>query len=345
MDKHQLGFFLVLAFTAGTLYILPFIPALLEWRIKSDSDPFEVNFQDRTMVDYVIRIFKTFIDDYFSSILEEYKETQSFFEGQHACGFDYYISGKVGAIAPLYLKKNQVILFCNEGALPDNLDNDNKIYARKSLETGSNNHLNQVIAEGDIHLKTGAMVRQLLLSGGAMTINADCILQGYTKAKEVIYLDHSIQFQYLHAPQIDFGRVLIEAPASTVVSQKILRQIWHETLVIAKGEKKIGHMIVKADLLIQNNCVITGNIKCHGRVVVESNTVIFGSIISEKDIHIASHCFIEGPVVARGTIKIEKNCRIGRVKALTSIIAENIVIDRGCRVSGLVLAKRNGVFK
>ena len=278
-------------------------------------------------------------------MLEKYQQAEDAYEGLHPSGFAYYITGKKGTITHSQQRINQVILFCNEGILRDDLAFENKIYAGRSLETGFNNHLNEVVAEGDIHLKTGAVVHKLLASGGSITINDGCMLHGYIKAKDNIYLDDNIQFRYLHASQIDFGPILIEAPEPAVISQKMIRQISKENLEIPPAQQLMSHLIAKADLRIQNNCVITGNIKCHGQVVIESHTVIFGSIISEKDIHISSHCFIEGPIVARGSITIGAHCRIGRKDGPTSLIAKNILIASGCRVSGLVLAKCKGVFK
>ena len=287
MDIPSLFYLLILVLATGILYLVPLIPALIEWKTKADSAPFQVNFQDRTIVDYCIRMFRDYIDTHFSSLLEEFKGLDIDYEGKHANGDEYYITGKAGNIALSsddfgHQKTNKVILFCNQGTLPDGIHFENKMYASTTLETGVNNVLHELVAEGDIHLKRGVSVRQLLLSGSSIRINEGCILQGYTRARHTIHFVDSSQFQYVNAAQIDFGDVFNELPehAEDVFGVEIGRQIVRDYLVIPSQSRWVNHLVAKEGLTIESHCVITGNIKSHGDVRIESHTSIIGSLIT-----------------------------------------------------------------
>ena len=98
MDFQQLLYLTLLGMTTILLYLLPFAPALIEWKTKADSEPFEINFQDRSIVEYCIRIFREYIELNFASLLNEYSNSGNDLEGKHSNGIEYYISGKKGLI-------------------------------------------------------------------------------------------------------------------------------------------------------------------------------------------------------------------------------------------------------
>ena len=352
MNTQQLLFLILLALGTMILYLLPFIPAFVEWKTKADSGPFQVNFQDRTIVDYCIRMFREYIDAHFGSLLEEYNHLNTDHEGKHVNGCEYYITGKRGHITlpggDVSCKKtNKIILICQPSVLPECMTFNNKIYARKSLETGVNNVLNEVMAEGDIELKPGGVVSKLLFSQATITVGDRCILNGYTRALNKIHFLGHAQFQYLYAPIIEFGDALIKPPekAVNVFLDDMPRLISQYKLVIPKRTQLVSHIVAKESLVIENDCAIKGNIKCYNDVCIENNTSIIGAIFSEKDINISSGCFIQGPIVAKGTIRIAENCVIGTRDDMTSLIAQTVIMSSGCCFSGLLLAKFDGAFK
>lgn len=351
MEGPQLLFLILLIACTTLLYFLPFIPAIIEWKTKADSEPVHVNFQDRSLVEYCIRMFRDTISQEFASLLEKYKQSDINHQGTLANGVEYHIINTPG---PILLSElaiaspiiNKVLLMCSDVLLPNNLRFENKIYAIKSLETGINNCFHEVIAEGDIQLNRGGIVRKLLFSESSIFIHNHCVLEGYTRASTNIHLLGEAQFHYLSAPFIAFGNVVKEPPdnAIDVFGVDIPRKIIGEKLVIPSHSQHTNHLVAKKELIIENDCIITGNIKCHKDVRIERNTTIIGALFAEQDINIADNCSIQGPIVSKGTIRIGKNCMIGTKSSMTSLIAQQLYISDGCCALGLVLAKQAGFF-
>lgn len=352
MDLQQRLYLILLAMSTVLLYMLPFAPALIEWKTKADSEPFEINFQDRNIVEYSIRIFREYIAHHFASLLNEYSHSGNDLEGKHSNGIEYYISGKKGPIgigdpSRSEQKINKVILLCQPSSFPDNVCFVNKVYAQQSIETGINNAFHEVVADDDVHLKKGTVVHKLLFSGKSLTAHGPCILNGYTKAEHQICLTSDTEFQYLHAPVITFGTILTEPPTHPVdvFREDIKRTIAQDALVIPAQSSLETHIVAKKSLVFQENCTITGSIKGYQDIRIEPNCRLFGAVIGEKDILIADDCFIQGPIVARGSITLGKNCIVGAENTLTSMIAQTMVVANGCRVAGLMLAKQGGIFR
>lgn len=352
MEIWQFIYILLLALGTMLLYILPFIPAMIEWRTKADSEPFVVNFQDRSLVDYGIRLFREYINQHFSSLLEQYQTIEQQSTGQNEKGIHYFISGNPGLIT-LPKKDSQqgsshsVILLCNASILPANVHFTNKLYAKKSLITGEQNKLSEVMVEGDIQINKNNLVSKLLLSETSIDIAEGCRLKGYVRAKEAIRLSQNIEFQYLYAESIAFGEVQDDLPQSAVdvFSDAIQRHISNEPMIIPAGTQQTQHWVVKAPLVIENNCTLTGNIKCTRHIRIADHSIIFGAIICESSIDIGENCYIQGPIVANEAINIGKNCKIGTKSAKTSVIANKLVIAEGCLIAGLVLAKNQGLIR
>ncbi len=347
---QQLPCLVLLAFVTAILYVLPFIPALIEWMTKADSNPAHVNFQDRTIVDYCIRMFNDDIDDQFGSLLDDYQQLTIDQHGVHVDGSEYYITGKTGPLVlsdkeTISKKTNKIVLICQQAILPDNMTFENKVYARKGLITGVNSTFNEVVSAGSMLVKSGVVINKLMFSGASTTFDEGCTLNGYTRAQNKLHFLGRAKFNYLYAPIIEFGHIKFDAPikAIDIFLEDIPRIITQKDLVIPMGTQQKNHIVAKASLVIKPGCKITGNIKSYHDVIIENDNAIIGAIFSEKDISISSGCYIQGPIVAKGTLRIGDNCIIGAKDDMTSLVAQTIIISGNCRVFGLILAKLNGV--
>lgn len=348
--EYSVYFFIALVVITLLLYLFPFIPACHEWKYKTDAKTFRVNFLDRTIVEYSIRLFKEDITTNFSTLLDEYKQKASAADGKLSNGREYYITGKVGMLdlgdENSFPTANKIILLANEAILPDQIQLENKIFALASLATGTNNRLTDVYSEQNILLNNNTIIKKFVYSGGSIIVEKGVLLHCYTKANDKIHFSGAAEFQYLHAPVIEFNptQAMPTINAVDMIGASIRRQIFEEHFILAKDGEITSHLVIKGPLDIESNCKIIGNIKCYQDVKIASNTSIVGAIISEKNIYIADNCFIQGPLVANGTIRIGENCVIGTTDCKTSVIAPNIYISKGCYATGQILAKTEGIY-
>lgn len=342
-------FFLLISLCTGFLYLLPFIPALLEWKNKSDAAPNQVNFEDRSIVEYSIRIFMEYIKTHCQALINEYKKIDNSQAGILANGQDYFISGKEGLfeLPPAYLRQKEtktIILACNNAILPA-INYKERVYALKNIEITKGTTINELVAEGSIKLNKKISLAHLLYSNESIVIDEGALLNNYVKAKEKIVFLGEAEFQYLHANRLEFNlsktknHALLSLPKN---AHALPRTVVNERLVLSKNSIENKHFVVKSSLLIHEDCKIAGSIKSYEDMVLEKNCQVQGALFSKQDIHIYENCFILGPIIATGTIRIGKNCRIGTPDIKTSIIADNIIIEENCLISGMVLAKIEG---
>lgn len=343
-------YFIALVLITLLLYFLPFMPAWYEWKYKTDADPFVVNFQDQNIVDYSIRLFKEYIATHFSTILENYEGTESSMEIE-SNGVAYYITGTSEKLElqdedAVTKKTNKVVLFTNNGVLPEHVVFENKVYSSGVLLTGKNNSFTEIYSEGKVILGNNTIVDKLVYSGGSIIIENNVSLNCYVRSKKKISFSGPAEFQYLNAPIIEFdpNKAMPQIEAIDVIGANIPRIIMEKELFLPAESEMVNHLVAKARLVIANNCKLMGNIKSYEDIIIGENTVIFGAIFCTKDLYIGDNCFIQGPLVTDGAITIGQNCFIGSSDSRTSIVAQNIQIARGCYVTGQVLAKTEGIY-
>jgi predicted acyltransferase (DUF342 family) len=349
MDIEAIIFFIILIVISISLFVLPFIPAWLEWKNKTDAEPFQVNFLDKTIVDYTIRIFREFININFAEMIERYKLLDTYQTGIISSNIEYYITGQIGKITFPNTNMsftNSIFLLCKNSILPGGILYRNKIYASDKLIIGSNSTLNEVITESDLQIDDDVTIQKLIYSEAAILIGQNCKAIGYIRARSKIHFLGDAQFQYLQAPTIEFGETNLspKRTAIDVMSKNLSRIIEDNDLYLPAGTDTTSHCIAKGYLTIGDNCIVLGNIKCYQDIRIGKNTIIIGAIFGAKNLYIGDGCSIQGPIVISGSTTIGRNCFIGASDCMTSVVTHDLFISSGCFVTGLLLAKHQGKY-
>jgi predicted acyltransferase (DUF342 family) len=343
---------LALIFITVTLFIVPFLPALIEWKQKTDSGPLNVVFYDQTLVDYVLRMFYSYLKNNFSRFFDadplQYEPTSGILDHK----VHYQISKIQGLLElskseQINKKSDKVFLLCESTTMPEGVIFTNKVYAKKSLSSGVKNTFNEVVAETDLLLNAGTVIQRMAYSNTQVTVGQDCDFNGYLRAKKEIHFLGNAKFQYIYAPYICFGTVTATAPlfAVDIISEVIPRILKKIPFVIRDNSHLAASYVAKRSMIIGEHCSLRGSIKSYGRLQIKDNTSIMGAIICENDIEIGDNCFVQGPIISTKTLRIGKNCVMGSKDTATSIIANHIFISPGCAVFGLLLAKVEGVLQ
>jgi acetyltransferase-like isoleucine patch superfamily enzyme len=352
MDMESVFYLIIMIIITATLFVVPFIPAWCEWKYKTDAEPFKVDFPDKTIVDFTIRIFREYIETHFNPILEKYSQLETADDDKLADGTEYHVTGMPGitALSPSVLqsqKTNKVYLFCQNAVLPNGINFNNKIYGCKGVDIGASSTINSIMTEGDLLLESEVSIQKLAYSNTSIIIKKNFKATGYLRAKNKILFLGNAEFKYLNAPNIEFGELSFkpgEHLVDTISANFSPQRLLIENIKIPENTKMVNNFIIKETLSIGNKCSIFGSIKCYKDVKIGNNTTIIGSVICEKNITIGDNCFIQGPLVSAGAIRIGKNCCIGIQGVKTSVIAKKIFISTGCFIAGCVLAKVEGHY-
>ncbi len=352
MNIEALFFFIVIVIISVILFVIPFIPAWIEWKEKTDAEPFNVYFEDRTIIDYIERITREFIHAHFDPLIEKCSQTDIGCDGKLNNNIEYHIVGKSGNISLTKAetdrgKTNRIFVLCKSSTLPENMNFENKIFAYENISIGEGSILSEVTAKGDIFLEKNIEIQKLVHSDTNIIIKNNCKANKFLRANGKIQFLGDAQFQYLYASQVEFGEMirLPNKDAIDVIGKDIPRTMVSENIQIPADTDHASHYVVRKTMIIGDNCTILGNIKCYKGLSIGANTNIIGSIISEGDIFIDEGCNIQGPIVSNGIIRIDKNCVIGALNSKTSMIAKQIYISTGCFVTGQILAKIAGIYK
>lgn len=331
------------------LVILPFMPAIVEWLVKSDADTFFRDFPDNNVASYYKRWFESYIKENFKPIIDKQRHQKENLSGKIPNGEGYrIIVNQTEAEFKPGKSNNNVFIFCGSAKISQQANFKNKIYGDDEIHTGVKCKFNSIYAEKDLYLGEGSIINKFAYSAQSLYIARDCDLFYYAMSKSKIEFMGNAGFQYLSSPFIQFGRrdeaMTIPETSFNIYQPNIERLYSKKDLEVSENTEVSMHYIVKGNLNIDKGSCIDGNIKCFKKTTIKDNVVIRGAIVSESNIEIGDNCSIQGPIISYGAIAIGKNCIFGTQADRTSLIADNITIKEGTVVLGMILARKGGEY-
>lgn len=116
-----------------------------------------------------------------------------------------------------------------------------------------------------------------------------------------------------------------------------------DTIIFANAYYS-NSIIAEGKLIINQNCIIFGDIKGFDDIIINSNVQIYGNVISEKSIYIDSNCRIYGNVFACKNITLKPKVIIGSIEKYESIIGYGkIEVYVPCTIFGRIQAN-DGIY-
>lgn len=165
----------------------------------------------------------------------------------------------------------------------------------------------------------------------------------------MIQLQACCNFYYLDAPRIEFGQISNSLLTSLPQAQRkafidLGRKVINDDYVMVTNTYQYHHFLIKGKLSIGKSCTIVGNIKAYNTIVVDQYNKINGALISEKNIILREARMVQGPIIAKGQLQIAKHCIIGSQDNPATVIADQIIIETGAIIHGMVCAKQKGTY-
>ena len=342
----------LLIFLAGTLFMLPLVPALVELQRKSDALPLSVIQQHAGEIRHFADGFRSYIRG-LEPLLRESLNSQAALFGTLPDGTDYLVLGRGDEALRLPLKEDDglcpmLIATRSDLLLPSDITFSKDIYAGGQFLGGTKNRYRAVLGEKQVRLSTASRVMRWVHAVGDFQADPGCELNGRISSDHRIRLQSACSFQRLNAPKIEIGEaVKTDLPSAGDSRDRAAwgstRRLLHDgDFEIPAGEVFVGNLVVRGVLRIGSGARVQGSVKGDKGVVLEAGVAVEGSLMSASKMRIGANCDIHGPVIAERNLVIESGAHFGAVDQPTTVSAPRIDVEEGVMVFGTLWAREHG---
>jgi len=344
---------MILCFLAGLLFLLPLIPAIWEYRNKSDASPLTVVQQHTGEIRFFADGFRSYLKT-LEPILRQSVRSGETTTGTMADGTEYMVFGRGDSALMLPFKDQAegcqaMIAAGTDLMLPSEARFSKDIYTAGRLIGGTQNRYRAVLAEKDVHLGRGSTVMRWIHAAGSFIADPGCKLYGRVSSDRGIRLSTDCTFLRLNAPRIKTGEGEITAETSAVQPGNSVENRWNTTRTLQDGDLEIpagevvrGSLVVRGRLQIGAGARVCGSVKSEKEMVLQAGVRVEGSLISARQMRVGRDCLIHGPVIAEHTLRVEQGTHCGTSQTPTTVSAPNIEIEPDVVVFGTLWAREQG---
>lgn len=333
---------------AGSLFLLPLIPAFLELQHKTDAQPLSVIQKHAGDIRYFADSFRGYIKE-LEPALHESASTGETLTGTLPDATEYMVlgSGVEGLRLP-FRQHDEIcpvlIAAATDLSLPANTTFSKDIYSGGRFLGGEKSKYRAILGEKEVQLGANSHVMRWVHAVGEFVADSGCELRGRVSSEHGIQLHHGCSFQRLNAPRIEFGgdatpELNVTAAQESPVPTRLLHDGDFE---IPPNESFHGNLVVRGILRVGSGATVRGSIKGDAGVVVESGAVIAGSLISSGPMQIGPGCAVHGPVIAETSLVLKSGSRCGSATDPTTVSAPWIQVEEGVAVFGTLWARERG---
>jgi len=340
----------VLLLLAGSMFMLPLIPALVELRRKSDASPLNVIQQYAGEIRHFADGFRSYTKE-LEILLRESQHSKAAVFGTLPDGTDYLVLGRGDEALRLPLREENglcslLIATNSDLVLPPDIRFDKDIYAGGQFVGGKKNHYRAILGEKTVHLSTASRVMRWVHAMGEFQADPDCELHGRISSDRSIRLQKPCSFQRLNAPRIEIGQPVetaSDAAAGHHTAPASTRRLLHDgDFAIPAGDVFQGNLVVRGTLRVGSGATVRGSVKGDKGVVLEAGVRVEGSLMSANKMQIGPNSIIHGPVIAERQMVIERGTRCGAADQPTTVSAPWIDAQEGVVVFGTLWARELG---
>lgn len=351
------GFFIFLV----ALLCLPFIPAIIEIRKKTDAAPLKVVQEYDVDVHFFANTYRKYVKEHFSEFLSD-TDAANAVQGKLEDDTQYFIVNHNHEVPLTEEEKNamtthSMLVSTDSLKLPGLMSYLTELYAADSIKGGKEDIYRALLAENNIDIAEESMLLRWMHAGQSIDVKPRSVLHGRVSADNTIHLSIDCHFERLYAPTIIFGNSIPQHQNLTDLNKLSPEDIAYE--VDTGGERWLiesdvnipdnslieSNLIVVGKLKIGKGCRIMGSVKSRRNLYLGEGTEITGSLVSNKNIHCANNCSIAGPVISEKTIYLGANSVIGSEEKSTTISAEEIQVTTNTVAYGLIWARHKGIVK
>lgn len=342
----------------GALFLLPLLPALVEWRTRRDAQPLKVVRDYDGNIKHFANRFRQFLSEQFAELAQAAGTTTVPRNGRLATGDRYQLVGADGKPSISQQERaaqaiDQLVLGTAALELGQGVLYEKEVFAAGAIRTGSGNSFRALLARGDIVLGEQCDVLRWAHSDTRFTASRGGRLFGRVSANLELVLHGETRFGRMYAPIIRFGDAM-PAPLAQPASRKVLERPaallddaagrW-----LAGGDLELpeacfhqGSLVARGSMTVGTHAMVEGSIKCHGDLHIGAGARIDGALVCSGNMFIGPGCTIRGPLVSEKTIEIDAGTVLGSDNAETTVTAVEIRVHAGVVAHGTVWARELG---
>ncbi len=342
---------LALCAVTGTMLALPLLPAILEWRRKTDAAPLRIYRKDEGDVRHFARTFRQFVRENMGEALRQATADGEPRGGTVGASLRYHVVGRsarpewtAGEVA---LKRTDRMLLSPASLrLPRHWVFKGDLYCEGAINGGEGAIYRAILAAGDIHLAESSTVLRWLHTDGSLFVAPNSTLYGRASVEQQVVLGSNCGFHRLHSPRIVIGA----EPMRTATPMELLearpgpRSRWlvRGDVELPPGTCYDGDVVASGDIWIGEGTRITGSVKSNRHLRIARGCVLQGAVVAAEDLRVGPDCRVNGPAVAEGSLEAESGAVFGFPEKLTSVTAPRITVAAGAVIHGTLWARESG---
>ena len=354
MTGHAIAFVVLCA----VLFVLPLLPALLEWRLKRDAAPLKVVREYDGNIKHFANGFRQFLGQHFPGLIPDSAAAPGL-PPMDPGSYQLIGAGGSASFAPAELAARacpRLLIGAGQVALGDGMFYEKELYAGADLGGGNGNSFRAILARGDIRLGDDCAILRWAHSDASLALGMRARLYGRVSAEREISLQRGSRFGRMWAPLIRFGaapsgsatELALRARHALVLPDDILDQ--SELRWLVSGSLKVpadashaGDLVSRKHVSVGDHACLHGNIKSNGDMVIGNDVHIDGALVATGKLQIGRGCLIKGPIVCDGQVIIGSGTVIGRAGLPTTVTASEIRVEEGVLAHGTVWAREVGL--
>ena len=330
------------------LLTLPFIPAYREWRYPTDQSALPIAANYTSDIDHFARRL--------------HGDASAKLGHGAATGYEDFDWVPESLADMDWAKAGKRLIARQSIDSRAGIQTSQPLYVEGSLRAGTDCAFTALYATGDIELGAESEIHDWAHAGGVLRLGSNAAALRRVSAGKAIDLGNEAWFERLHAPELHFGprNAGDPSPAATEVSgltaasfadlpdavqQTPMLFIIRGNCALPAGKIYRGSLVVTGFLTIGSGTTVVGDIKAREGVSIGHRASVQGAVTCEKRVYVFKEARALGPVISESDILIGAEAVVGTPDALTTVSANNIIVESGARVHGTVWAHEIGMVK
>jgi predicted acyltransferase (DUF342 family) len=326
------------------LFLLPFLPGILELYRKEDAEPLFISMDYMRNPRYFGKSFKKLIHRATAGFTlspgmrEIHLSKPETVELAHS----FKVSGNREITHMLYV--------IGELVSDRNVQFNKEVYSTDNTIIGPNNIVRALASDLDITVSEGVQFQRWLDAEGDIEVGANCNLGISASAGNKLSMGENCIFRRLFAMPITTGHNNMasdDRSELSAISNELLPSglsfIRKKDSLVPPGTIIDNNVVFPQDVLIGQGATIRGHVKSYGQIVIEPGVTIDGNVFADGDIFVGQDVRIRGHLFSQMSIHISKQTVISLPDKIKSVIGKkSISIEKDVTIYGYLATEGEG---
>lgn len=347
---------------ASCVLCAPFMPALREWRYRTDAGPLNVSRQQDANVRHFAHSFFDQVNTFFDTQGIDPQAPPDGYLAEFRPGQPVAFLGngsRLGRTEQIDRERRvrAVVVATGDLLLEGGLVYEHEVYCAGQLYAGADATFRAVYVGTDLILGDRSIVARWLHSQGHVHIGRDSQIYGRVSSVSSITIAGGTRFERLNAPLIrsisdDLPTTAAAAPATAPrpwePADELHRLDEHtllamRSLALDDGLDLASAVVCRDTLRIGRDSRVRRNLKARRALHIGAGSRVEGALVCEGPLHVGSGARIAGPIISETEVVLASGVIVGSEEHPTTITAPRITLAEACQIAGSVWASDLGL--